>query len=89
MNYHQITTWRDLRDALAAMTEAELGQPAQLFPREAGDGPVPLEPLYLIAEIGFVGARETRSVLDGDHHPEHVVLLADANPFEGDGSIGG
>jgi hypothetical protein len=92
-----IDTYRDLRDYLNRLTDAQLDQPVQILPHQSDcDRPHELWPGFAIGTVGHFCASDpddpptcwTRSTFDNDHHPESVVILVDGNFFNEDGSIG-
>jgi len=92
MLYHDISTYRDLRNMLGSMTDAELDQKVQIMPpNRDGDKPIRLQPAICIDTIenlchtnGEID-QETRSADDFKHHPEQVVVMVDWSPYSSDG----
>jgi hypothetical protein len=92
-----IDTYRDLRDYLNQLTDAQLDQPVQILSHQSDcDRPHELWSGFAIGTVGHFCASDpedsrpcrTRSTFDNDHHPESVVILADGNLFNEDGSMG-
>jgi len=85
----EITNYRHLRDYLNSLTAAQLDQPVQVMPSwPDGTRPVPLMSGIAVGTLAGLGCEASRSSEDNDHHPESVVILADVNPFNEDGTIG-
>lgn len=93
---NEIKTWGDLLHELTKLSDAQLEQVAQIMPHQAnGDASVPLGQIIALGTVGSFMAPEggfpdgyelqpgdmSRSSIDNQHYPDHVVLLTDANPF--------
>ena len=92
-----IFTLRDMKEALANLTEEQLDQQAEIMiTRDNPDLPFPLHPIisfetikyFLSSSSGVDSGDTTRSSVDNEHHPEHFVFLMDYNMFSPDGTIG-
>lgn len=84
-----IKTWRDVRNALAKLTPAQLRQPVQIARLHPMDQFVHvLLPGFVLGTVDDLGIRYARSVVDNRRHGEHVILYVDYPPFGEDGNIG-
>lgn len=89
MDEYGIRTWGDVLAFLQSLTPEELQQPAQVLPPNPnGDLPTALLPLYAAGTLHALGVDDTRDAVTNSHHPHHVVLCFDWNPFLPDGAIG-
>jgi len=86
-------TWGELLELLKQFSSEDLKQPIQMFESGGAGKSVELYGVYTLdtvdhfsrdIEDGAVIER-FRSVLDNEHHPEHIVMLIDACPFSEEG----
>lgn len=90
-----IETYRELRDVLNKMGDAQLDQQMQVMvPQFDHDKPIPLHPVisagtvkYFVSSDDGVEQDTTRSSVDNKHHPEEFVLLVDWNPYDEEGIL--
>lgn len=88
-------TFAELKEQLEKLTPEQLSQPVQIMPPCPDyDKPIRLEPVYeldtvfnFLSEDGEEGSQTSRSAVDGEHHPEQVVLLCDYHPFDDAGNF--
>lgn len=89
IRFREITTWRDMLNALQACSDKQLDQPVQV----AKSHPVPeyvhaLQQGIALATVGALELEYARSVTDNRMHNDHLVIFTDGNPFGEEGAIG-
>jgi hypothetical protein len=86
-------TYGELLELLKQFSPEDLKQPIQVFESGNAENTVALFGVYAVntvdhwsrdIENGAV-IEKFRSVLDNEHHPEHIVMLIDVCPFSEEG----